>query len=189
MEAAILLTGTDKLPEALAELSHNMPGYKVEPWQVISPQTAFMITAIDSATLIIMVVIMLALAFGIINTMLMAVLERIREIGMLIAIGMNRVRVFFMVVLETMLLTLTGCPAGFLLGWLTITWLGHTGIDMSSFADNALKNYGYGTVVYPELPSGQIFQILLIVWITALLASIFPAWKTLRLRPAEAIRQ
>jgi ABC-type lipoprotein release transport system permease subunit len=189
MEAAILLHSENRMTEAVNDLSQKLPGYKVEPWQTVSPETAYVTAAVDASTVVIIVIVMLALAFGIINTMLMAVLERVRELGMLLAIGMNRSRVFMMVVLETVMLTFTGCPPGFLLGWMTVAWLGKTGINMSAYADNAMKNYGYESIIYPEITSSKVIQILLIVCMTAILASIFPAWKTLRLRPADAIRQ
>ena len=72
-------------------------------------------------TYIISGIILLALTFGIINTMLMSVLERIRELGMLMAIGLNKRKIFLMIMLETFYLTLIGCPIGLLVGWLTVT--------------------------------------------------------------------
>ena len=120
--------------------------------------------------------------------MLMAVLERRREIGMLMAIGMNRLRIFGMIVFETLLLALVGCPVGLAIAWITVEWLGKTGINLSNIAGNVMKDFGFAAVIYPVLPLGKIAQIILLTAGTALLASIFPAWKALRLRPAEAIR-
>ena len=62
-------------------------------------------------------IVMFALAFGIINTMMMTILERTKELGMLMAIGMNRRRVFSMIMLETIFLTMVGAVAGMLSGW------------------------------------------------------------------------
>ena len=64
---------------------------------------------------IFLIIILLALGFGIVNTMLMAVLERVKELGMLMAIGMNRKRVFRMIMLETVFLGLTGAMVGTML--------------------------------------------------------------------------
>ena len=94
---------------------------------------------------------MLALVFGIINTMLMAVLERIKELGMLMAIGMNKLRVFLMIVLESALLVwYSGMPVGLLLGYITIEYVGANGIDMSMHA-KSMENFGMSSIIYFEL--------------------------------------
>lgn len=188
-EAAILLTGESELPAALDALRRKLPGLEVDDWRSISPETALVMSSLDISSIIIISIILLALAFGIINAMLMAVLERTREIGMLMAVGMTRLQLFGMVVLETLLLTLAGCPIGFAFAWLLNAWLSKTGIDLSGVAGNLMKGFGYGAVIYPDLPADKVWLILQIVFITALLASVFPAWKALSLRPAEAIRR
>src|SRR5581483_11070146 len=101
-------------------------------------------------------IIMLALAFSIINTMLMAIMERTREIGMLMAIGMNKVRIFFMIVIETIFLALTGGPLGLLLGYLTITLFAHKGIDLSLWS-KALSGFGLSNMVYPKMETHNYY--------------------------------
>ncbi len=188
-EAAVLLTGESELPAAVTALKQQLPGLEVEDWRAVSPETALVMSSLDVTSFIIIAIILIALAFGIINTMLMAVLERTREIGMLMAVGMSKMRLFGMVVLETVLLTLVGCPIGFGVAWAVNAWLSKTGIDLSSIAGNLMKDFGYGAVIYPDLPGDKVWQILQIVFVTALLASVFPAWKALKMRPAEAIRR
>ncbi len=188
-EAAIMLHRESDIPPVLADLQMRLPRLEVESWQTISPETALVMSALDASSFIIIGVILLALAFGIINTMLMAVLERTREIGMLMAVGMTKVRVFGMVVLETLLLTLTGCPIGFGIAWAVNAWLSKTGINLGAIAGNLVKDFGYGAIIYPDLPADKIIEIAYMVFLAALMASIFPAWKALKLRPAEAIRR
>jgi putative ABC transport system permease protein len=188
-EAAVLLENEAALAAAFAFMQQQLPGLAVEDWRAVSPETALVISSLDVLSFIIIGIILLALAFGIINTMLMAVIERTREIGMLMAVGMTKIRLFGMVVLETALLTLVGSPIGLGFAILLNTWLSRTGIDLTAIAENVMKGFGYGAVIYPELPQEKVWQILLIVFITALLASVFPAWKALQLRPAEAIRR
>jgi putative ABC transport system permease protein len=133
-------------------------------------------------------IIMLALAFGIINTMLMSVLERTREIGMLLSLGMNKFRIFGMILLETFFLVLAGCPAGILPAMLTIMYTRRNGIDLSIFSDT-FSSFGYSNVVFPSLQPGQFGMIMLLVVITALFSALFPARRALSLKPAEAIRK
>jgi ABC-type antimicrobial peptide transport system permease subunit len=133
-------------------------------------------------------IILFALAFGIVNTMLMAVLERSREIGMLMAIGMNKRRVFLMILLETSFLVLSGVPFGLVFGALTNLYFGSVGIDLSVFA-KAYESFGFGTTVFPKLMLRHYLQMLLLVAITAMLSSLFPARKALALNPSEAIRK
>jgi putative ABC transport system permease protein len=188
-EAAVLLHDEKEVPAALADLRHRLPELEVETWRDISPETDLIISSLDISSFIVIAIILLALAFGIINTMLMAVLERTREIGVLMAIGMTRMRLFGMVVLETLLLTIVGCPIGFGLAWALNLWLSKTGINLAAFAGNMTRDFGFGAVVYPDLPAFKVWQIIQTVFVIALLASVFPAWKALKLKPVEAINR
>jgi putative ABC transport system permease protein len=188
-EAAVLLHDEKEVPAALADLRHRLPELEVETWRDISPETDLIISSLDISSFIVIAIILLALAFGIINTMLMAVLERTREIGVLMAIGMTRMRLFGMVVLETLLLTIVGCPIGFGMAWALNLWLSKTGINLAAFAGNMTRDFGFGAVVYPDLPAFKVWQIIQTVFVIALLASVFPAWKALKLKPVEAINR
>ena len=132
-------------------------------------------------------IIMLALAFGIINTMLMSVLERTKELGMLMAIGMNRRRVFTMIMLETVFLTCVGAAAGILLGWAVTGTLGRTGIHMAGWGEG-FEAIGFAATVYPIVTPGFIALTAVMVIVTAILSSLWPARKALKLVPVEALR-
>lgn len=187
-EAAVLLRRDGDLDAVYGQLRAKLPGLEVKKWQDISPETSLVISSLDSYAVIYIVIILIALAFGIINTMLMAVIERTREIGVLMAVGMNKARVFGMVMLETVMLTLVGVPAGLLAAWLCVIWLGKTGIDLSGIAGEVMRDFGYASVIYPVLPSDSIWQIIRLVALTAALSAVFPALKALKLKPVEAIR-
>lgn len=147
-----------------------------------------MFNMMDLMMYIVMIIIVIALVFSIVNTMLMAVLERTRELGMLRAIGMNKPRVFSMIVWEMLFLTMVGTPLGLLLSWLTVDYFEDAGINLAAFAEG-LSEYGLSTVIYPTLPPVYYFNIALLIAVAALLSALYPAWKTLQLNPVEAIRK
>jgi ABC-type antimicrobial peptide transport system permease subunit len=120
--------------------------------------------------------------------MLMAILERTREIGMLMALGMNKLRVFMMILLETTFLVLAGCPVGLLAAFATVKYTGVNGINLSIFS-KAFQALGYSETVYPKLELRHYLIILILVCLTALFSALFPARKALRLKPSEAIRK
>jgi ABC-type antimicrobial peptide transport system permease subunit len=101
---------------------------------------------------------------------------------------MNKSRTFSMIMIETVFLTLVGSPAGLLLSWLSITYFGNTGIDLSAFAEG-LNQYGLGTVIYPSLSWPYYLNIMAMIAAAALLSALYPAWRTLKLKPVEAIRK
>ena len=187
-EAAVILHEDNALHQIYSEVKQALPQMKVERWQELSPETDLIFSSLDIYALVFMSIILLALSFGIINTMLMAVLERTRELGVLMAVGMNKWRIFGMVVSETVMLAFIGTPAGLLAAWLTILWLNRTGIDLSVLMGEVMRDFGYATVIFPELPWHNVVQTLELVVLAAVLAAVFPAWKALRLRPVDAIR-
>jgi ABC-type antimicrobial peptide transport system permease subunit len=154
----------------------------------LQPELGLTISVGDQMVFIFMGIILLALAFGIVNTMMMAVLERTREIGMLLALGMNKFKIFVMILLETFFLILAGCPIGILLAFATIAISQKTGIDLSQFSQT-YSSFGYNSIIYPSLTARQFGIVVLLVLITALFSALFPARRALKLNPAESLKK
>lgn len=187
-EIAIYLEEPKELAATTASLKTISPNLAVQTYQEISPQIRLFESQLQVSAVIFMTIVMLALIFGIINTMLMAVLERYRELGMLMSIGMNKSRIFFMIVIETIMLGIVALPFGLAVGYATVRYLNKRGIDFSAYSEG-LQEFGLTQIVYPDLQSEYYFQLALAVAITAVLASLYPAWKAIKLKPVEAIRK
>lgn len=179
----------DAETDAMAGMIHQrFPELEVKTWRELSPEMELLVITTGQTIYIFMGIIMLALAFGIINTMLMAILERTREIGMLLALGMARMRIFRMILMETFLLVLAGAPAGMIPAMLTVMYTRKNGIDLSTFSE-VLSSFGWDTRVYPFLEAGMLLRVLGLVALTALLSALIPARRALRLSPADALRK
>lgn len=187
-EVAVLVEDANQVDAYVAMLQGEYPGLLVENWGTIAPELSLMIESLDQYMVIFLTIILLALSFGIVNTMLMAVLERVREIGMLMAIGMNKLRLFGMISLETIFLVLVAAPCGLLLAYLTIQYLGQNGLDLSGMYEGHAA-YGFKPIIYPKLEAFYYARIMYLVIIAALLSSIYPAITALKLDPVKAIRK
>ncbi len=186
-EIAVLLTDNSLLNTVDANLKSLYPDLDVKTWRELLPDVSLIEESMDFSMYVVMGIILLGLLFAIINTMLMAVLERIKELGMLMAVGMNKLRVFSMIVLETVFLSITGGILGIIVGSL-LTWLTrHTGIDLSAWSQ-AYEAMGFATIVYPVISIGIVIKITVMVVITGILAALYPGIKALRFKPAEALR-
>jgi ABC-type lipoprotein release transport system permease subunit len=188
-EIVVLLDKDEYLQEIQEKLLTLFPTIQTETWIELSPETDLLVKTTNEYSYIIMIIIMTALAFGIVNTMLMAIMERIREIGMMVALGTVRIRIFLMVLLETIFLTLAGTPIGLLIGWLVTNYFYNHGLDLSGMGKELMSSFGFGTTIYPEFPFERLPGIFIIVTMTAILSSIFPAIKALRMQPADALRK
>lgn len=160
----------------------------IRSWKEIDPTLNMMIASMDYFSWLFVGIILLALAFGIVNTMLMVVLERVREIGMLMAIGMNKLRIFMMIMWETIFLSITGGIVGMLISAAFIAYFQTYGLDLSAVAEG-MNAYGINSIIYPEAPFSFYVEVSFMIMITAILASIYPALKALSMHPAEAIRE
>jgi ABC-type lipoprotein release transport system permease subunit len=188
-EIAIILKRDEDLAATASILHQHFPALSVETWKEISPETELMVDTTDQYSYIILIIIMLALAFGIINTMLMAILERTREIGMMVALGMNKVRLFSLILFETLFLTFAGTPMGFIGSWILINHFNRNGLQFSSMDEEVLRSFGFQNLIYPEFPWDKVLGLVIIVAATALLSGLLPALKALRLKPTEALRK
>ncbi len=187
-EIALVVNEFDSTDVFASRLSGEYAPILVQTYKQISPDLELFNSQIRVNMIIMTTIFMLALIFGIINTMLMAVLERMKELGMLMAIGMNKLRVFFMVVYETLFVSLLGAPIGMGLGYLTLKYLHYRGIDLSAWS-RALEEFGMADIVRPVLDSESYVMIATAIVITAVLASIYPALRAIRLKPVEALRK
>lgn len=186
-EIGIILDENSKLEEAQQKLAAGFPKLSVEEWRKLSPEAGYLVSAMNQYLFIIMIVILLALCFGIINTMLMVVMERMRELGMLMAIGMSHPRVFLMIMLETVFLSLTGGVVGITLGYATSEYLANEGLDLY-FWQEAYASIGYSSLIYPAIDWGSMLVTAVMIIITGVFSALYPAYKALRLNPADAIR-
>lgn len=188
-EFAMMLNDSDSSNVIASKINDEFPGIKAETWYELSPELRYIADFGNSMTFYVMLVIMLALAFGILNTMLMAIFERMRELGMLMAVGMSKRRVFLMIMFESIMLTCTGAIAGMLLAYLTIQWLGNSGIDMAALGGESLSEFGYDTVVYPVITSADFMSITILVVATVLISAVYPSYKALKIKPADVVRE
>ena len=188
-EIAVLLKNDADVDAVKVQLTQLFPGLLVESWKEISPETNLMVKTIDEYSYIVMIIILFALAFGIINTMLMSILERTREIGMMVALGTNRVRVFLLVLTETIFLTIAGMPFGIAVGLILTNYYNKNGLDLSGMGEEMMSSFGFSTIIYPAFPTEKLLMILLLVMSAAVLSCLYPALKALRLQPVEALRR
>jgi putative ABC transport system permease protein len=186
-EIAILLKNIDDADIVKGKLSRISGDNSVRTWKELAPDAAMMNDYMIMYYFIFMGIIMLALAFGIINTMLMAILERTKELGMLMAIGMNRKRIFNMIMLETVFLTIVGAVTGMLSGWAIAESLSKTGIHFSGWGEG-FEAIGFAARVYPVVTFEFFLFTTILVIVTAIISSIWPARKALKLNPVEALR-
>jgi putative ABC transport system permease protein len=185
--AIVRISDIDDTDPISSELRKKLPGSEVMTWKELQPDLAMMGDYVHQIYFILMAIIMAALAFGIVNTMLMAVLERTKELGMLAAIGMNRRKIFSMIMLESIFLSATGGVAGMFVAWIVIVLTSKNGINLAQYAEG-MEAWGYSAHIYPVISTVYFLMMTVLVIITGILSSVYPARKALKLNPVEAIR-
>lgn len=183
----IRINDAEQTGEITEKLRKILPGTEVMNWKELQPDLAMMTDYVHQIYGILMVIIMAALAFGIVNTMLMAVLERTRELGMLTAIGMNKRKVFSMIMLESVFLSLIGGMTGMVIAWIVILLTARNGINFLQYAEG-MEAFGYSAHIFPEINATFFIMMAILVVLTGIGSSVYPALKALRLNPVEAIR-
>ena len=187
-EIAIILDDIEESETVAGYLKGHFPDLEIRTWAEVSPELSYLNEMFGVMITIILGIILLALAFGLVNTMLMSVYERIQELGMLMAVGMNKKKIFSMILLETSFITFGGAAGGVLLGYVTIRAIQNTGLNLAVVGGDSLEYMGFPSVIYPELDPSFYYTLTIMVIITVFLAAIFPALRALRLKPAEAVR-
>jgi ABC-type lipoprotein release transport system permease subunit len=157
----------------------------VSRWTEVDRYLGTILKTMDGFMLIWVVVIFLALSFGLVNTLVMAVFERVREIGLLLALGMKPGMVLGQIVIESMLLLGIGLLLGDLLAYVSVKPL-ESGIDLSIVA-KGMEMFGASSILYPKLYLKDVILANVVVLVLGFLASLSPAWRASRYEPVEAI--
>ncbi|GAB4563663.1 MAG: ABC transporter permease [Anaerolineae bacterium] len=163
------------------------PGLVPLTWRDLN---AIWLTAVESGMVfyyILDAIVMAIVAVIIANTLLMAVFERVREIGILAALGMRARQIRLMFLLEAAILGLAGIVVGFVLGTLGVSYLANVGLDIGNAAASAAGALGLGTKMYAEFVPGLFVTLAAATLGVILLASLYPAWFASRLEPVDAL--
>ena len=162
-------------------------GTVVRNWKEISPMMELYTGFVQIELMFIVAIILFALGFGIVNTILMSVMERKRELSMLMAIGMNRKKVMQLIMSESTILTMLGGCMGMVAGFI-ITWATRkTGIDMSA-TYGSYQQLGISTLIHPLITGTQFVVIAIMVVITGVLSAVFPARTAVKINPVEGVK-
>jgi ABC-type lipoprotein release transport system permease subunit len=158
---------------------------EVLPWYELDTYLGSMLAVMDGFVLVWIVVVFLALSFGLVNTLVMAVFERVREIGLMLALGMTPRDILSQIIVESVLLLALGLAVGDVLAWATIEPL-KGGIDVSIVGEG-MELFGAASVLYPALYFSDVVLANVVVLVLGFLASLSPAWRASRYEPVEAI--
>lgn len=162
----------------------------VQPWSEVLPDVIAMIKVDQVSNEMISVSLMFIVAMGILNTMLMNVLERSKEFGVLMAIGFKRASLFKLILIEASLIGIIGGGIGAVLGMAASYPLVANGLDLTSMMGEGMAINGAvtSTVLYGRYDLRWIVGYILLSVVCAVLSALYPAWKVQKLTPVDAMR-
>jgi ABC-type lipoprotein release transport system permease subunit len=160
--------------------------YEIYSWMDLLPLVTAILKLYDGSIFIWYLVVFIAMGFGIVNTTLMAVFERIREFGLLKALGMKPWWIIREVLTESCLILIIGMAIGNVLSYLSVLSLSGSGIDLSAFAEG-LEYFGMSRIIYPVIIARDMVLANLVVFVLGILVSLYPAAKAARFTVVRAM--
>lgn len=186
-EYAMIVNNEKGVDEDKAALAEKIDGeYEILTYKELLPIIMAYMDMVQASMIITYLIFIVAILFGVINSMLMSVMERIKEFGVLMSIGMKGGKIFFMVVQESFLLGIFGTVVGFALGY-SLFLLMKDGVDLSIYKES-LASFGTGSVIYPVFDASVILNAFIFMPIATALGAIYPALKAVKLQPTDAMR-
>lgn len=178
----------------LSDVRGTVPAHdEVLAWYDLSPEISEMLTMMESGPIIMLVIVFIAVAMGIINTLLMATFERTREIGLMRALGMGSGRVVAMVMAESAQLAAVGVGVGLALGLAIVWYWSVFGLDLGVFMGERssfdISGIAVDPVLWPRINVVDLLKTSITVAIITTLAGLWPAIRAARLQPTNALRQ
>jgi putative ABC transport system permease protein len=155
-------------------------------WKDMAPYLVSAISLIDKLLWIYYAIFFITVVFSIANTLIMSIMERFHEIGVMKSIGTRPSQIFFIIMFEAINLGAVGLASGLIFGVGLVTILSYTGIDFSIFME-AMRQWGAGSIVYPFVYLKDFIVTILVVEFTTVIAAIYPAVKAARIKPLDAL--
>ena len=177
--------------QARAALPGGGAGYEVLTWAEAVPEMVGLVELDDAFGFIYMGVIFAVVLFSITNTFLMAVMERVREFGLLNALGLRHGGIGRLMLAETLLMTALAMSVGFLLGFAGHLAVQHWGIAVASYGIEEMEMAGIDLsdmVIYSTINPLKWAAGSVLVAVATIISALYPAWRATRLAPAEAMR-
>jgi putative ABC transport system permease protein len=195
-QVSLHLPHADGTKEATATVRALLPGAELEvlSWQKALPELHQFVVLDDGGLYVMLLIIVAIVALGILNTVLMSVLERTREFGVLLSIGMTPRRLSTMVLLEGLVLGVIGTVSGLIAGLLANWPMQVKGVDlgaMSGVSDEGFDVAGVqaNLLMHSDLSPTKVVIFVTLAVLLTLAASLYPAWKAGRLQPVQAMRR
>lgn len=191
-QIVLRVSSPDKAYLLAGQLKHLLPDKDVlvRSWDTIRPDIKGMLGLNDASSAIMIFIIFVVASLGVVNTMLMSVLERTREFGMLKAIGMSGSHIILMVLLETLFLSILSSLAGTALGLGLDLYMAVYGLNLSSLiGEISFGGMGVSPVVHAVVTArGLIMPVVVLVFL-CFAAAFYPAARAARVRPVKAMRE
>lgn len=191
-EVVVIAKSLSDVPEIKAEIQATLSGLdkdgslKTLDWQELMPGLRQAIEMDLVSGLIFYGLLIIVVAFSILNTFLMAIFERKKEFGVMMAIGTSPRRLTKVLLIESMSMTLIGIVIGIILGIFITYYFQVHGIDFGA-GQELLSQFGITGRIYPKLSLLSVSIGPLMVLFFTLMAALYPALKVRRLRPVEAM--
>jgi ABC-type lipoprotein release transport system permease subunit len=185
----VLQLPENQIRKAVQELELRLQGEALEimPWYTMFPIMKEWVTLHDGFLYLFIGVVLFIVLAGELNTLLLSMLERTREFGVLMAIGTTRQEVAALLITESFLIGILGTLAGLVLGFLIVSITNFTGIDLSILLGSTTRFY-VDPLIYPQLNLEHLGITVIAILMASVVAGLYPAWRASLLQPAEVIR-
>ena len=185
----VRLKDREQLAAATAVLNRELAQtpYVVVSWRELLPEVSQIIDYVRMNLNLVIGIVFFVVAMGVMNTLLMSVMERTHEFGIMMALGTRPSQIVRLVLYESIVLAAAGSVAGYLLGAMLVQYLALRGIDLSAYT-NALQTIpGLTGVIYPRLQNSHLLVPLLLLLGISAIAAFYPGWRAAQLKPVEAL--
>lgn len=186
---ALKLNDRDKTEAVMQQIRAQLGDkFEVEGWKQLLPEVAQSVDFHESVGKAITFILFGIVIIGVANTVLMSVMERLREFGVMMAVGTSSRQVFRIIIYEGLILGLIGFAIGFLIGYALVSHFGSAGLEFTKQTDAVQAMKGVTRTIYPHLSVNRMLYISTAVLLVIVSASLYPAWKIARLLPLHAMQ-
>ncbi|MGZ5781258.1 MAG: ABC transporter permease, partial [Burkholderiaceae bacterium] len=186
---AIKLDDRDKTDAVVQKIGAQLGDkFEVEGWKQLLPEVAQSVDFHESVGKVITLILFGIVAIGVANTVLMSVMERLREFGVMMAVGTSSKQVFRIIIYEGLILGLLGFAIGLAIGYALVSYFGSVGLALTRQDQSVQLMQGVARAIYPHLSVDRMLYISTAVLTVIVTASLYPAWKIARMVPLHAMQ-